>query len=172
MSVRAGEGVGSQLNATFGNAAELIIGLVALSKGLTGVVKASITGSIIGNLLLVLGVCMFAGGLRFARQTFNQAAARAFSTSLGLAAIELITPTIFHRAADHQPAMWSPQVKRYLSLAIASVLLLTYILFSIFSLVSHKAFFVGPGSDQPQSNDAELATWSIVTSCGQEMQKV
>ena len=75
LAARSGAGVGGFLNATFGNAAELIIALVALSKGLTGVVKASIAGSIIGNLLLVLGASILVGGLRYPKQTFNQTAA-------------------------------------------------------------------------------------------------
>jgi Ca2+:H+ antiporter len=164
LSERAGAGVGGLLNATFGNAAELIIGLMALSKGLIGVVKASITGSIIGNLLLVLGVSMFAGGLRFSRQTFNQTAARAFATSLGLAAIGLIIPTVFHRASDHQPAIWSPQMERNLSLAIATVLLLTYVLWLVFSLVSHKAVFSGPSATEIEKQETNEATWSVATS--------
>ena len=80
LSIRAGHGVGGLLNATFGNAAELIIALIALSKGYIDVVKASITGSIIGNILLVLGASILAGGVRFQRQTFNQAAARVSAT--------------------------------------------------------------------------------------------
>src|SRR5215475_2836600 len=98
-----GQGVGGLLTATFGNAAELIIALMALSKGLTGVVKASIAGSIIGNLLLVLGAAILVGGIRFPKQTFNQTAARISSTSLGLSAIALLIPTIFHRAAAARP---------------------------------------------------------------------
>src|ERR1041385_7259164 len=66
-----GEGIGGLLNATFGNAAELIIAIMALQKGLYPVVKASLTGSVIGNVLLVLGAAVLAGGLRFDRQTFN-----------------------------------------------------------------------------------------------------
>src|SRR4249919_2820873 len=84
LAARSGSGIGGFLNATFGNAAELIISLVALSKGLTGVVKASLTGSIIGNLLLVLGAAILVGGIRYPKQTFNQTAARISSTSLGL----------------------------------------------------------------------------------------
>src|SRR6201981_655097 len=91
-----GQGIGGLLNATFGNAAELIIALMALHKGLIGVVKASITGSIIGNLLLVLGASMAVGGLKFQHQRFNQTAARSSSTSLMLAAIGLLIPTVFH----------------------------------------------------------------------------
>ena len=102
---RSGSGIGGFLNATFGNAAELIISLVALSKGLTGVVKASLTGSIIGNLLLVLGAAILAGGIRHPKQTFNQTAARVSATSLGLAAIALIIPTIFHSRLPRGPAV-------------------------------------------------------------------
>src|ERR1700747_203610 len=82
-----GHGVGGLLNATFGNAAELIIALMALSKGLTGVVKASITGSIIGNVLLVFGVSILAGGMKHPEQHFNRTAVQTSPTSLMLAAI-------------------------------------------------------------------------------------
>ena len=79
---RMGEGIGGLLNASFGNAAELIIALMALRAGQIEIVKASITGSIIGNLLLVLGVSIFAGGVRHKHQRFNQTAARASCTAL------------------------------------------------------------------------------------------
>src|SRR5678815_4013936 len=93
-----GQGIGGLLNATFGNAAELIIALFALSKGLVSVVKASITGSIIGNILLVLGISMAAGGVKFSTQKFNKTAVRTSTTCLLVAAIALFTPTIFHHA--------------------------------------------------------------------------
>ena len=93
---RFGPGIGGLLNATFGNAAELIIALFALHRGLIGVVKASITGSIIGNVLLVLGASLFAGGIRHSRQTFNATAAGMSATLLALAAIGLLIPAIFH----------------------------------------------------------------------------
>src|ERR1700726_532052 len=79
-----GHGVGGLLNATFGNAAELIIAIVALSKGLTGVVKASITGSIIGNILLVLGLSTLFGGIKHKEQIFNKSGARTSVISLSL----------------------------------------------------------------------------------------
>ena len=107
LAARSGAGLGGFLNATFGNAAELIIALVALSKGLTSIVKASLAGSIIGNLLLVLGASILVGGIRHPKQTFNQTAARVSATSLGLAAIALLIPTIFHRAAVSRPSGWS-----------------------------------------------------------------
>src|SRR5437762_12407494 len=91
-----GQGIGGLLNATFGNAAELIIALMALHKGLIGVVKASITGSIIGNILLVLGSAVLAGGSKFAHQKFNRTAVQTSTTSLMLAAIGLLIPTVFH----------------------------------------------------------------------------
>ncbi len=90
-----GEGVGGLLNATFGNAAELIIALAALRAGLHDVVKASIAGSIVGNILLVLGAAMLAGGLRRPEQQFNAAAASSQATMLTLAAIALVLPAAY-----------------------------------------------------------------------------
>src|SRR6476661_5533250 len=96
---RTGEGVGGLLNATFGNAAELIIAVMALRKGLYPVVKASLTGSIIGNILLVLGAAVLAGGIKHKHQRFNPTGARAQSTLLTLAAIALVMPAGFHALA-------------------------------------------------------------------------
>ena len=162
LSARAGPGIGGLLNATFGNAAELIIALMALSKGLIGVVKASITGSIIGNILLVVGASMLAGGMRFNRQTFNKTGARIAATSLSLAAIGLIIPTIFHLSADRQPGGWSPQAERSLSLAIAVVLFITYVLWLVFSLITHKELFAGPVSGPGGSGAKVDAKWSVL----------
>ena len=86
---RMGSGIGGLLNATFGNAAELIIALMALRAGLYDVVKASITGSIIGNILLVLGLAVLAGGIKHRRQTFNRTSAGIGATLLVLSAIGL-----------------------------------------------------------------------------------
>jgi len=107
LSADLGHGVGALLNASFGNAAELIIALFALSKNLTDIVKASITGSIIGNVLLVLGISMFAGGLKYPVQRFNTTAVRSSTTSLMLAAIALLIPTVFHRTAELHPGVRS-----------------------------------------------------------------
>lgn len=159
LGARAGHGIGGLLNATFGNAAELIIALMALSHGLINVVKASITGSIIGNILLVLGASILAGGTRFSRQTFNQTAARISATSLSLAAIGLIIPTIFHMSANRRPGGWSPQAEQNLSLSIAAVLFITYILWLVFTLITHKELFVGQGFGNGEQEDT---TWSIL----------
>jgi Ca2+:H+ antiporter len=141
-----GPGPGGLLSATFGNAAEMIIALFALSKGLEGVVKASITGSILGNLLLVLGLSLLCGGIKFSRQTFNKTSSSMSATALTLAAAALIVPTVFHEVASRVPIAqggWTPAKEQTLSLAIAVVLLLTYIFTLIFSLVTHRNMLAG-----------------------------
>ncbi len=162
LAARSGAGVGGLLNATFGNAAELIIALVALSKGLTGVVKASITGSIIGNLLLVLGVSILAGGIRYRKQSFNQTAARVSSTSLGLGAIALLIPTVFHRAAASRPGGWTIEAEQKLSLAIVVVLFLTYFFSLLFHLVTHRDLFTG-SSEKRGTDEPRWPLWQSIT---------
>jgi len=135
--------LGGLLNATFGNAAELIIAGIALSKGLTNVVKASLTGSIIGNVLLVLGLSILLGGTKYKEQRFNGTAARTSAISLSLAAIGLVIPTVFHLTAHNSPDGWSPLMEQKLSLAIAVVLFLTYFCVLGFSLRTHKHFYQG-----------------------------
>src|SRR6267378_1594483 len=122
-----GQGIGGLLNATFGNAAELIIALMALHKGLIDVVKASITGSILGNILLVFGASALAGGLKHKHLKFNRRAIQTSTTSLMLAAIGLLIPTVFHFAAASRPGGWNRMLEQRLSLAIAAVLFSTYI---------------------------------------------
>jgi Ca2+:H+ antiporter len=148
LAERMGQGMGGFLNATFGNAAELIIALMALNKGLYGVVKASITGSIIGNTLLVLGASVVAGGMRYREQRFNRAAVMSSTTSLVLAAIALLIPTVFHFAAVAKPGAWTPQLEQNLSLAIAVVLFSTYIFVLFFSLKTHKQLFLGTADNE------------------------
>ncbi|MEY4939859.1 MAG: hypothetical protein RIQ93_1594 [Verrucomicrobiota bacterium] len=165
---RMGQGIGGLLNASFGNAAELIIALIALRAGRIEIVKASITGSIIGNLLLVLGLSIFAGGLRFKRQTFNKTAVRASCTALILAAAALVIPTVFHQAADSRHGAWTPQAEQNLSFAIACVLLATYGAMLWFSLVTHKQLFGGVHADG-ENNEAPLASarpWSVARALG------
>src|SRR5438045_5635385 len=165
---RMGEGVGGLLNASFGNAAELIIALIALRAGRIEVVKASITGSIIGNLLLVLGASVFAGGLRFKQQRFNQTAARASCTALILAAAALVIPTIFHFAAGRTPTGWSAESAQRLSLAIAVVLIATYGAILLFSLVTHKQLFVGGEANSADDDTAGQTEkpWSVAKAAG------
>ncbi len=139
LAERLGEGVGGLLNATFGNAAELIIAIVALRAGLVDLVKASITGSIIGNLLLVFGASTLWGGLRFQRQQFNRTAAGLSATLLVLSAVALFIPAIFHLVVPPDAGV----AERTLSVEIAVVLMLTYVLSLVFSLRTHKHLYVG-----------------------------
>ena len=162
LAARVGEGLGGLLNATFGNAAELIIAGIALSKGLTNVVKASITGSIIGNVLLVLGLSIVLGGTKYKDQRFNRTAATTSVTSLSLAAIGLIIPTVFHLAADSSPGGWSPLVEQKLSLAIAVVLFLTYFCMLGFSLRTHKYFFQG-AEEHVEERDSQWSRGKAIT---------
>ncbi len=154
LAARVGAGIGGLLNVTFGNAAELIIALIALSKGLTSVVKASITGSIIGNVLLVLGLSALLGGAKYREQHFNRTAARTAAISLSLAAIALIIPSVFHAASRAGPTGWSAIIEQRLSLGIAAVLFLTYICVLTFTLKTHKQHFGDSGSGE------EGAQWS------------
>jgi Ca2+:H+ antiporter len=148
-----GEGVGGLLNATFGNAAELIIALMALRAGLFDVVKASITGSIIGNILLVLGLSILLGGLKYPRQKFNQTAASLGSTLLALSGIGLLIPAIFHFIVRGHPNVR----EQNLSLEIAIVLFITYVLSLFFSLKTHAHLYVGESAADAGHGETEEA---------------
>lgn len=136
---RSGEGVGGLLNATFGNAAELIIALAALRSGLHDVVKATIVGSIVGNILLVLGAAMLAGGIRHREQHFNESAGRAQATMLTLAAIALVIPAAYGALVGEV----YPGGGMTLSVSISVVLLFVYAAFLLFSLRTHADAFRG-----------------------------
>jgi Ca2+:H+ antiporter len=142
VAVHAGPRIGGFLNGTFGNAAELIIVILAIKEGLFEVVKASITGSIIGNSLLVLGAASFAGGLKYTEQKFNRTLAR-FNTSLLFVAVgALVVPAVFHRGNPHEMAEAG---MRTLSLWTAVVLLGVYIASLFFSFKTHAHLFVAEG---------------------------
>ena len=149
LAAHMGPGAGGLLNASFGNAAELIIALMALHRGLHDVVKASITGSIIGNVLLVLGLSVLAGGLKYDRLRFNPTAASTGATLLALSAIGLLVPALFHRVVAGSAVTH----ERELSLEIAIVLFATYLLSLLFSLRTHKHLYAGqPGHDEQVEN--------------------
>jgi Ca2+:H+ antiporter len=153
LAARAGPGIGGLLNVTFGNAPELIIALFALNAGLHEVVKASLLGSILGNSLLVLGAAAFVGGLGRDRQYFDRAAASAQTTMLMLAVAALVMPAIF--VLDEGEGLPSPgaEIVNYnstvenLSLAVAGVLILTYVAGLWFSLKTHRDLF-NPGYEE------------------------
>jgi Ca2+:H+ antiporter len=140
-----GGGIGGLLNATFGNAAELIIGAIALSRGLTDLVKASLTGSIIGNVLLVFGLCAVVGGTRHQVQHFNRTAAGMGATMLLLSAIGLTVPDVFHVLARVNGG--SADLK--LDTEIAVVLFLTYLASLVFTLKTHRSLYSTTHNDAP-----------------------
>ncbi len=166
LAERVGAGLGALLNATFGNAAELIIAIVALRAGLYDLVKASITGSIIGNILLVFGLSALLGGLKFPIQRFNRTAASLGSTMLVLSAVALVIPGIFHLLAGDEGAA----VERSLSLEISIVLIITYVASLIFTLRTHSHLYLGAAAPaQGEAPDRPLdATghepWSVARS--------
>lgn len=156
---RLGEGIGGLLNATFGNAAELIIAIAALQRGLYDVVKASLTGSIIGNILLVFGLSAFAGGLKHKTQKFNQTAASAQAVLLTLAAVGLIVPAAFH----HLQHYGTHARENRLGLDIAIVLLLSYVAHLAFSLYTHKSLFEGEAKEQENDEKPASLARSVIT---------
>jgi Ca2+:H+ antiporter len=133
----AGEGIGGLLNATFGNAAELIIAIVALRAGQIDIVKASLVGSIIGNVLLVLGDSFLAGGLRYKDQHFDTVTARAQAQMLLVSALAVTIPALFHAASPRGVVVDEGAI----SLAISCLLIVVYALSLIFSLGTHKHMF-------------------------------
>jgi Ca2+:H+ antiporter len=137
LSERLGGGIGGLMNATFGNATELIIGAFALHEGLYPLVKASITGSILGNILLVFGLSALVGGLGRETQRFNRTAASMGTTMLVLSAIGLIVPGVFHHLAQRLPE--SPDLQ--LDTEIAVVLFITYCLSLLFTLKTHRRHY-------------------------------
>ena len=145
----AGPGVGGLLNATFGNATELIIAIFALASGLTEVVKASLTGSIVGNLLLVLGLSMFAGGLKFKTQVFSREASGIQITMLVVAVIGLAMPALYVLSTGIRGGVTLEEM----SLGIAGILLVAYAFGLLFSLRTHKDIF------NPITEIAEASRW-------------
>ncbi|MCG3128759.1 MAG: Ca(2+)/H(+) antiporter [Phycisphaerae bacterium] len=172
LAARLGEGVGGLLNATFGNAAELIIALMALIEGarhpektaaMHNIVKASLTGSIIGNVLLVLGLALLAGGIRFSILKFNVTAARLGSTLLRLSVVALLVPALFGflvSPADDGAAD--------ISFEIAIALLVVYALSLLFSLRTHQHLYAGDAHPEPDGrpDHAVHATWSLKRALG------
>ena len=138
LTVYTGPALGGFLNATFGNATELIIGIFALQAGLTEVVKASLTGSILGNLLLVLGTAIFFGGVKRPKQTFNGTAAKASASTLLLAVIALVIPAIFFQTSKISA---TGGVIEKLSILIAVIMIISYLASLVFSLFTHKHLY-------------------------------
>lgn len=152
LATRTSPAVGGILNATFGNATELIIGFFALQAGLINVVKASIAGSIIGNLLLVLGAAMLAGGWRREKQRFNRTGALASASTLLLSMIGLIMPAIFVLVVPAQAAVITG-----LSVFVSIILLLLYAAYLFFVLRTHKHLYTEEALHAPAWSTAHAA---------------
>ncbi len=158
-----GAGIGGLLNATFGNAAELILAIIMLAKGpeFFPLVHASITGSIIGNVLLVLGLSMVAGGLFYKKQVFNRTAASMGATLLALALIGLTIPSLYRYVVQAETAR---QAEIVLSEEIAVVLMVVYLLSLLFSLRTHSHLFAGPEDQLPTTGEHHQPEWGRRTS--------
>jgi len=163
LAAKSGPGIGGLLNVTFGNAPELIIAVFALAEGLQEVVKASIAGSIIGNILLVLGASMLVGGLKRDKQTFSATAASFQTTMLLLAAAALLMPAIFELVEGKGLPGVNAELVDYgstvekLSLATGIVLIATYVAGLLFSLRTHRDIFNPPYAEEHE----EGFGWSI-----------
>jgi Ca2+:H+ antiporter len=148
----AGDRIGGFLNATFGNAAELIISIFLIKEGLFDMVKASITGSIIGNLLLVLGFSMLLGGFKYKFQTFNTRLAGHNATLMLLAVVALFIPAMFIHVFEGSQAI-------SFSIIVAAALIIVYILWLFFSLISHKEYL-----SEKKHEEAEEPAWGKLAS--------
>ena len=163
LAARSGPGIGGLLNVTFGNAPELIIALFALNEGLQEVVKASLVGSILGNILLVLGAAMVVGGLRRDRQHFDRTAAQVQSAMLFLAVAALIMPAIFELVEGKGlPGVAAERVEygstiETLSALTAVVLIATYVIGLFFSLRTHRDLF----NPHYEGEEEDTMGWSV-----------
>ncbi|MEO1132712.1 MAG: calcium/proton exchanger [Cyanobacteria bacterium J06639_1] len=152
IAVSTGETIGGLLNATFGNATELILAIAALRAGLVEVVKASITGSIIGNLLLVMGLAMLLGGLRHKEQVFQSTVARVNASSMNLAVIALLVPAAMAWTSEDLAS----GVMAELSEAIAIVLMVVYGFTLLFSMKTHSYLYeVGMATEEGEEVEPE-----------------
>ena len=161
IATRTGDAIGGLLNATFGNAPELIIALVALKAGLLDMVRASLVGAILANLLLALGVAFLTGGLRYHQQRFNAIAARTYSSMMFLAAVSMLVPSAFSRVFAPSGIV---RQEKLLNVGIAVLLLLAYGLYILYSLKTHSSTFASL-----ESGDAEEhheGQWSVPRAVG------
>ena len=163
LAARAGPGIGGLVNVTFGNAPELIIAIFALADGLQEVVKASLVGSVVGNALLVLGAAMLAGGWRRTRQRFDRTAAQAQSGMLILTVVALALPAVL-QLSRHGSLPIVGEVRhtfgpdlQHVSLAVALVLIATYLAGLVFSLRTHRDLF----NPMQPGEDATSGAWSL-----------
>jgi Ca2+:H+ antiporter len=148
LALHMGSRIGGLVNATFGNVTELIIAVFLILDDRIEIVKASLTGSILGNLLLVLGLSLFVGGVKHERQAFNARSASVHATSLALAVTGLLMPALFSLGTHATFAQ-----REIVSAVIAGVLILLYVAALVFTLVTHEHLFRTP-------DEGETPAWS------------
>lgn len=175
IALHFGAGVGGLMNATFGNAAELILGLFACFKGLDTLVKSSLCGSIIGNILLVLGASIFAGGLKYKKQHFSVDIANSESTMGVAAAVAFLIPTIYHSvtapsgSTEDIDTLPSTSSEKGLSLGICALLIFTYFMMLYFQLRTHAEIFNEQG-DRPATEEDKTMEGRGAGGKGEEME--
>ena len=163
LAATAGSAIGGLLNVSFGNAAELIIALFVLSSGHADVVKAQITGAIIGNSLLGLGLAIVAGSFVRPTQTFSRERAGQLGSMLMLAMIALLIPALFdYTERGHLPAAQTADLDERLSLGVSVVLIAVYVMNLVYTLVTHRDVFASAAEDDEQGT----AHWSTKKSIG------
>ncbi|EGV64367.1 Vacuolar calcium ion transporter [Yamadazyma tenuis] len=158
LAEHTGESIGGLLNATLGNAVELIVSIIALKDNQIRIVQASMLGSLLSNMLLVLGMCFIAGGITRVQQTFNQTVAQTMSSLMALATSGLMIPAAFHAtlpAPDKQHEFPAPgssdELIISLSRGVSVILLLLYVMYLVFQLKTHRSLF----EDQGGVHDAD-----------------
>src|SRR5262245_23511690 len=159
IAARTGPAIGGLLNATFGNLPELIIAMVALRAGLLEMVRASLIGALLANLLLAMGVAFLLGGRRRHVQEYNPAAARTYGSIMLLAALSMVGPASFHRFFSQV----EPRHAAALDTGVALVLLVLYALYLVFMLRTHPDFFTVIGGEQEEHEAHSSAARSGVT---------
>jgi Ca2+:H+ antiporter len=162
LATRTGDAIGGLLNATFGNAPELIIALVALRAGYFDMVRASIIGAILANLMLALGVAFFLGGLRYHTQEYNAGAARLYSSMMLISAVSLGVPSAFNRFFSPEETI---RAEKLVNLGTALVLLAAYALYLVFLLKTHPDYFQSVTSSE-DVHGHEQPRWSAGRAVG------
>lgn len=157
IALRSGSTIGALLNATFGNAVELILGVIALKEGLIRVVQASVLGSILSNLLLVLGFCFFLGGVNRTEQKFNVTAAQTSCSLLAVTTLSLLVPAAFSASTPEEDTVESILE---LSHGVSIVLLIVYILYLLFQLKTHTFLY------EDEEDETEVPTTTLPFSIG------
>jgi Ca2+:H+ antiporter len=160
LALRTGPRIGGLINATFGNVTELVIAFFLILDDKTEIVKASLTGSIIGNLLLVLGLSFLLGGLKHEEQTYNARAASIHATSLVLAVTALLMPALFAHSQNTDTFIQ----REVVSGTVAAVLIVLYVAALVFTLVTHEHLFRTPSPDEHATWSRNRAIWVLLSS--------